>query len=104
MSIRLRRVNGRLIAICAARSVEKPGDVYLDDEQHHALTGKFSEDFASEGYNTQVLDREDAALRAQEESNNPARDWWDSVYVPEGLCTACSTEPCAEHAEGTSET
>ena len=78
MAIRLRHVNGRLIAICAARSVEKLGDVYLDDGAHHALNNKFSEDFNSEGvFPRAVVDSE---LRDQEESNNPAREWWDRTY------------------------
>jgi hypothetical protein len=80
MAIRLRVVDGTLIAICAARSVEKPGDIYLDDGAHNALADKFMEDFASEGYNTKALYPEQARLRAQEESNNPGRTWWDSVY------------------------
>lgn len=81
MAIRLRIVDGTLIALCAARSVAKPDDVYLDDGQHHALAEKFAEDFGSEGYNTRAFYADAAALRAREESNNPARDWWDSVYA-----------------------
>ena len=81
MAIRLRRVDGLLIALCAARSVKKPGDVYLDDGQHHALADKFMEDFAAEGYNTRALYPDAAALRAKEESNNPARDWWNKTYA-----------------------
>lgn len=80
MAIRLRVIDGTLIAICAARSVAKPGDVYLDDGAHHALADKFAEDFASEGYNTKSLYPEAARKRAQEESNNAGRTWWDSVY------------------------
>lgn len=80
MAIRLRRVEGVLVALCAARSVEKPGDVYLDDGAHQALADKFMEDFGSEGYNTRSLYPNEAALRAQEESNNPAREWWDRTY------------------------
>ena len=33
MAIRLRRVNGRLIALCAARSIEKDGDIYNEIQQ-----------------------------------------------------------------------
>ena len=81
MAIRLRTVDGKLIAICAARSVEKLGDVYLDDGQHLALAEKFAEDFQSEGFNTQPCYSDATALRAQEESNNPAREWWDREYA-----------------------
>ncbi len=75
MAVRLRTVSGRLVALCAARSVEKPGDMYLDDVQHGALADKFAEDFGTEGYNTRSLDPEAAALRAAEESNNHNRAW-----------------------------
>jgi hypothetical protein len=81
MAIRLRLINGVWIAICAARSVEKEGDVYLDDGQHHALGDKFARDFDEMfelGLHTpQPTD----TLVEQEESNNPNRNWWDSEYV-----------------------
>lgn len=86
MSIRLRIVEGvGLVALCAARSVEKQGDTYLDDAAHHALSVKFSLDFASMGFlndNAAGLhaDSPDAAAIEREESNNPNREWWDSVY------------------------
>ncbi len=88
MAIRLRTVNGRLVALCAARSVERSNDVYLDDAQHSALADKFAEDFGTEGYNTRSLDSEAAALRATEESNNPNRTEWDRVYGPTALDAA----------------
>lgn len=81
MSIRIRVVDGVTVALCAARSMAKDGDVYLDDAQHQALTAKFDADFAEMGLMT-ATDFNDgsAAIRAREESNNPARAWWDSVY------------------------
>lgn len=80
MSIRIRVVDGVMVALCAARSVEKPGDVYLDDAHHHALAEKFREDFTSEGARGLKPGKADAEIRAREESNNPNREWWDSVY------------------------
>lgn len=79
MAIRVRRVNGVWVACCAARTVEKEGDVYLDDDVHHALASKFTEDFTSEG-GLMPVDHEESIARLQEESNNPARDWWDQTY------------------------
>ena len=90
MSIRIRVIDGVLVALCAARSVEKPGDIYLDDAAHHALSDKFAEDFGSEGHDTRSLYPEQAAIRAAEESNNPNRTWWDSVYA----------SPAADRQEG----
>ena len=68
MSIRIRKVDGVLVALCAARSIEKPGDVYLDDAQHHALAEKFAADFQSEGFNTHPYVEEETAIREREES------------------------------------
>ena len=85
MAIRLRRIPGvGLIAICAARSVPKDGDVYLDDEQHQALGVKFHEDHRSEGRCVLEWDRvlypDMVAAMEREESNNVAREWWDHLY------------------------
>ncbi len=45
MAIRLRTVEGRLIALCAAETDPIPGDVYLDDGQHYAIAAKFWRDY-----------------------------------------------------------
>ncbi len=80
MSIRLRVVDGCLVAICGARSIAKEGDVYLDDRCPHALTIKFASDFASERGETYPPGECELLLMDQEESNNPGRDWWDSNF------------------------
>lgn len=49
MAIRIRTVAGCVVALCAAETDEQPGDVYLDDAAHHALTTKFGLDWQSEG-------------------------------------------------------
>lgn len=81
MSIRIRTVNGHMVALCAARSVLKDGDFYLDDAQHHALAEKFRRDYTLEGRFTGSFDREEADLADGEESNNPNREWWDRTYT-----------------------
>ena len=45
MSIRVRVVDGTMIALCAAETDEKSGDLYLDDNVHYALAAKFHRDF-----------------------------------------------------------
>lgn len=55
MAIRIRIVSGYTIAICAAISEAKEGDIYLDDAIHHALTTKFWIDWQSEGLLTHSL-------------------------------------------------
>lgn len=44
MAIRVRKVEGHLVALCAAKTQKKKGDVYLDDTIHHALATKFAVD------------------------------------------------------------
>lgn len=50
MAIRIRDIDGKTIALCAAKSEPKEGDIYLDDNAHHALTTKFGLDFFSMGF------------------------------------------------------
>ena len=80
MAIRIRRIDGRVVALCAARSIEKPGDVYLDDAEHYALAEKFWDDYPVCGV---VLDPATTALREQEELNNPNREDWDRTWGKE---------------------
>ena len=44
MSIRIRVVEGTTIALCAAETDPLPGDRYLDDNEHYALSAKFAQD------------------------------------------------------------
>jgi hypothetical protein len=88
VSIRLRHIEGvGLIAICAARSVPKEGDVYLDDSAHHALSVKFADDWKIYGDLRAVVPelgvedrRPKLAAMDAEESNNPNREEWDRIY------------------------
>lgn len=52
MAIRIRVVNGTTVALCAVESDKQPGDIYLDDGAHHALTTKFGLDWQSMGFIT----------------------------------------------------
>ena len=74
MSIRVRRVDGVLVALCAARSMPKNGDLYLDDAVHHALSAKFHADLLGETGWPQHETME------REESNNPNREAWELMY------------------------
>ena len=49
MSIRIRDIDGELVALCAAKSEPRLDDIYLSDREHHALYEKFYSDFESEG-------------------------------------------------------
>lgn len=79
MAIRIRRVNGKLIALCAARSIDVGGDIYLDDETHHALGNKFARDY-NEMYGYDIPASEDLGLIREAEANNSNRDQWDKQF------------------------
>ena len=55
MSIRIREIKGHIVAVCAAKTKAKEGDIYLNDGAHHALTTKFGVDWVSEGRLTEDL-------------------------------------------------
>jgi len=50
MAIRVRKIGEHVVALCAAKTSEEKGDLYLDDNVHHALMVKFSLDLKSEGF------------------------------------------------------
>ncbi|MEK6881321.1 MAG: hypothetical protein AABY22_16990 [Nanoarchaeota archaeon] len=50
MAIRIRKVNGITVALCAVESDPQDGDLYLDDAIHHALSTKFGLDWQSMGF------------------------------------------------------
>lgn len=81
MAIRLRMIDDQWIALCAARSVESPGDIYLDDGMHSALGEKFARDF-NEMFDCGLPSNENtAALVEVAESDNPNRTDWDRWIV-----------------------
>lgn len=49
MAIRIRKIGEFTVALCAAKSNPKNGDIYLDDAAHHALSTKFGLDWKAEG-------------------------------------------------------
>ncbi len=49
MAMRIRRINGILVALCAAKTTGQLGDSYIDDEEDHAIRVKLERDFDSEG-------------------------------------------------------
>ncbi len=57
MAIRIRKVEDKkttggfhYVALCAAETKAEPGDIYLDDSVHHALSGKFYADHVKIGF------------------------------------------------------
>lgn len=86
MAIRIRQIDGVLVALCAARSVPKEGDIYLDDGVHQALTDKHVREWyeengiASNGFVNSTHWNKILAIVEAEESNNPNRDKWDATF------------------------
>ena len=70
MAIRIRKVNGKTIVICAAESEAKEGDIYLDDNVHHALSTKFGLDWFDEGHESlaDIWDEDLVILMGKEEN------------------------------------
>lgn len=73
MAIRIREIEGVVVALCAAKTTKEIGDIYLDDGAHHALTTKFTVDWESEGILDPADDRADEIvkgkmLRAEDEN------------------------------------
>ncbi|KKK80938.1 hypothetical protein LCGC14_2818460 [marine sediment metagenome] len=58
MAMRLRTVNGELMALCAAYSEEKQGDIYIDDGWNYAISQKYWRDYDE----IAITDEKDVAL------------------------------------------
>jgi hypothetical protein len=51
MAIRIRKVDGITVALCAVETDALPGDLYLDDASHYALAAKFAQDWNGQTVN-----------------------------------------------------
>lgn len=49
MAMRVREIKGKLVALCAAKTEAREGDLYLDDSVDHAIRRKLQADFIREG-------------------------------------------------------
>lgn len=67
MAIRIRWVNGHVVALCAARTKEQKDDVYLDDAVHEALATKFAIDWDELLGSAKLADLRRAKLMKKEE-------------------------------------
>ena len=89
MSIRLRTVDGILVALCAARCAPEPGDVYLTDGDHHALSIKFARDHQALRYEPE------ASIMELEECEHLA-----AVHPPHAIAADGSVVcRCKDHRE-----
>lgn len=79
MAIRIRAINGITVALCAAETDALPGDVYLDDAAHHALSTKMGLDWQSMGFIADPpIDKEVAAVMVTQKIRNAEdnlREW-----------------------------
>lgn len=71
MAIRIRKIDGVTVALCANKTKPVREDIYLDDNAHHALTTKFSLDFHVMGFLKESLgDKKLVKLTSQQEQSN----------------------------------
>lgn len=86
MAIRLRTVNGTRVALCAAETDPRPGDVYLDDAEHYALAAKFSRDW--QGHPPVEYPAEWAAMDTQKlrDAREELEKWFERL---EERCARC---------------
>jgi hypothetical protein len=76
MSIRIRTVNGQVVALDAAKSAEKVGDIYIDDRTEKALLAKFGREHRE----ARILFAYDNLDLVIKEENQSALDWWEEAY------------------------
>lgn len=88
MAIRIRTIDGVKVALCAARSIPKEGDIYIDDGSHTALSSKFALDFLEMGFldmhYEDLIPDDIRKIVEQEESNNPNREEWEKMFGENG--------------------
>lgn len=89
MAIRIRVVSGITLALCAVETDAKPGDIYLDDAQDHALRVKFIRDYKSEGIDLNQIryEMEDALAEGEK-----ARDAGEELRKWQELNLQCDCE------------
>jgi len=69
MAIRIRWIDGYVVALCAARTKKQKDDVYLDDAVHEALATKFAIDWDELLKSAKLADSRRAKLMKKEEGN-----------------------------------
>jgi hypothetical protein len=74
MAIRIRKVNGITVALCAAETDPQEGDIYLDDSVHHALSTKFGLDWESMGFITNPPIDQDVAEAMESQKIRDAKE------------------------------
>lgn len=80
MAIRIRKVYGVLIALCAANTKEKKGDIYLHDGIHEALSDKFYIDCFSMGFTEElIVNSFRIPLMAKEEIHGRGKTFWKNI-------------------------
>lgn len=64
MAVRIRTVDGKRVALCAALTQPELGDIYLNDSEDHALREKYLWDYETEGLllSDPPIDREQVQL------------------------------------------
>lgn len=101
MAIRIRKVEGVTVALCAAETDALPDDMYLDDNIHYALAAKFCHDYQGKvidwrypiewaAMETQKLrDAEEEITKWAVENNNYTSEENDDITEDLDTCEQC---------------
>ena len=91
MAMRLREIDGRWVAVCAAVTKPKIGDIYIDDAQAHAIRAKLSLDNLKDGYNVAPVDIEIINLMIREEADKEGAELLETKW---GKWTKENSDDC----------
>ncbi len=86
MAIRVRKVEGVCIALCAAETDPLPGDLYLDDSVHYALAAKFARDWRGRTIAWEYEDHDRlAGTQKLRDAEKELRKWLDQQLRSGGI-------------------
>ncbi len=79
MAIRIRKVEGVQVALCAVEVDPKPDDIYLDDSVHYALAAKFARDWRGRTVTWEYEDHDQLAeTQKLRDAKEELMKWLDS--------------------------
>lgn len=93
MAIRLRKVGNLMVALCAFETDPEPGDLYLDDGHHYALSAKFAQDRQGQTI-TAKYPLEWAAMETQKKRD--AREEYDKWHASHARWHAHRNDECGD--------
>jgi hypothetical protein len=84
VAIRIRTVDGVRVALCAAETDAQPGDLYLDDGDHYALSAKYAADYQGRTIDWGYPEQWAAMATQKKRDAEEALAAWDWAGRPDG--------------------